>query len=150
MARKTRGHDYEQSNNEARARRRRRRHDRSRRGHTFVVRPDAVEHGGRESSGSICGDRCAQSQSRPIWQQWRDRNNGAFRHNGAGAGVALGVLGAAGALAAGSAYRQNLYGPGYYQQGYGGGYGYGYGGYANGPANYGYYNSPNYGYYNNH
>jgi hypothetical protein len=79
-----------------------------------------------------------------------NRNNGAFRNNGAGAGVALGVLGAAGALAAGSAYRQNLYGPGYYQQGYGGGYGYGYGGYANGPANYGYYNSPNYGYYNNH
>ena len=84
-------------------------------------------------------------------------NNGAYRNNGAGARVALGILGAAGALAAGSAYRHNpygpgynLYGPGYYQQGYGGGYGYGYGGYANGPANYGYYNSPNYGYYNNH
>lgn len=78
------------------------------------------------------------------------RGTRAYRHNGVGPGVALGILGAAGAMAAGAAYRHNgygygsygpgynSYGPGYYQQGYGG--------YANGPANYGYYNSPYGGY----
>ena len=78
----------------------------------------------------------------------------AYRNNRAGAGVALGILGAAGALAAGAAYRHNSYGPGYYAYGpgynaYGPGYyQQGYGGYANGPGNYGYYGSPHYGYQN--
>jgi hypothetical protein len=42
-----------------------------------------------------------------------------YRNNGAG--VALGILGVVGAVAAASAYRHNSYGygyPGYYQQGY--------------------------------
>jgi hypothetical protein len=55
-----------------------------------------------------------------------------------GAAIALGILGVAGAVAAGSAYRQNSYGQSrYYRQGYGGPYN----GYARGPANYGYYNN---------
>jgi peptidoglycan/LPS O-acetylase OafA/YrhL len=66
----------------------------------------------------------------------RYRNRGYYRNDGAA--VALGILGVAGAVAAGSAYRDNSYGyPGYYQQGYGGPYD----GYARGPANYGYYNN---------
>jgi hypothetical protein len=81
----------------------------------------------------------------------RHRNR-AYHNNGAGAAAVLGILGAAGAVAAGSAYRRNSYGDqGYYQQGYGSPYGgyarqqgyYGgpYKGYTQGPASYGYYNN---------
>jgi hypothetical protein len=66
----------------------------------------------------------------------RYRNRGYYPNTGAE--VALGILGAAGAVVGGSVYRQNSYGrAGYYQQGYGGPYN----GYARGPANYGYYNN---------
>jgi len=77
--------------------------------------------------------------------RYRYRNGGYSRNTGAA--VAVGILGVAGALAAGSAYQRNSYGyPGYVQQGYAPGYyqqGYGgpYDGYARGPANYGYYSN---------
>ena len=74
--------------------------------------------------------------------RYRYRNRGYYRNNGAAIG--LGILGVAGAVAAGAAYRHNYgYGDGYYQRGYGAygspydnGYGYG-----RGPGNYGYYNN---------
>jgi len=61
-----------------------------------------------------------------------------YRNNGAG--VALGILGVAGAVAGAAAYGHGYNGdPGYYRQGY---YGGGpYYGYARGPANYGYDNN---------
>ena len=69
------------------------------------------------------------------------RYRGRYRRGGNGAGVALGILGVVGAVAAANAYRNNGYGYGYGNPyyGYGPGYGYGYGGYYGGPANYGHY-----------
>ena len=66
------------------------------------------------------------------------RYRGGYYHDN-GAGVALGVLGVVGAVAAASAYRHHPYGygyygnPGYYQQGYAYGPRY----YGNGPGYYG-------------
>lgn len=57
-------------------------------------------------------------------------NRGYYRGNNAGAAVALGVLGIAGAVAASSAYQQNYYGYPAYGYGYESpGYAYGYQGY---------------------
>jgi hypothetical protein len=85
------------------------------------------------SSASTAVKEAAPSSVSDV--RYRYRNRGYYRNDGAA--VALGVLGVAGAVAAGSVYRHNSYGPGYYQQGYGGPYE----GYARGPANYGYYNN---------
>ena len=65
--------------------------------------------------------------------RYRGRYRGRYYRND-GAGVALGILGIAGAVAGAAAY-DSYGGPGYYRRGYYGGPGYGYGG---GPG-YGYY-----------
>lgn len=69
------------------------------------------------------------------YRGYRGYRGGHYRNNGAG--IALGVLGVAGAVAGAAAYGHGN--PGYYRHGYSGGGPYD--GYARGPASYGYDNN---------